>query len=199
VEGDHNTQLEKPNKVMIFAETKRGADQLTRELRQASFPALAIHGDKTQQERDWVLAEFRSGRAPVMVATDVAARGIDVKDVGCVINYDFPNNVEDYVHRIGRTGRAGAYGVAYSFFAEDKGRMARELVDIMRQAGQQVSPELQGMVRYNGGGWGGRKGGKGKWGRKGSGKGGFGGKGGGFGGSGKGGKGGFGTVDNWRA
>ena len=77
--------------------------------------AGVIHGDKEQRERDWILNQFRQGRTPVLVATDVAARGLDVKDCNLVINYDFPNQIEDYVHRIGRTGRAGKKGWAYSF------------------------------------------------------------------------------------
>ncbi|KAE8700688.1 hypothetical protein F3Y22_tig00110556pilonHSYRG00578 [Hibiscus syriacus] len=78
--------------------------------------SLSIHGDKSQAERDWVLPEFKAGKSPIMTATDVAARGLDVKDVRYVINYDFPGSLEDYVHCIGRTGRAGAKGTAYTFF-----------------------------------------------------------------------------------
>ena len=75
------------------------------------FAALCIHGDKKQEERDWVLAEFKAGKSPIMVATDVASRGLDVKDIRYVINYDMPNQIEDYIHRIGRTGRAGTHGM----------------------------------------------------------------------------------------
>ncbi|RCH80632.1 ATP-dependent RNA helicase dbp2, partial [Rhizopus stolonifer] len=91
---------ENERKTIIFTSTKRTADDITRFLRQDGFPALAIHGDKQQNERDWVLNQFRSGGHPIMVATDVASRGIDVKDVKYVINYDFPTNIEDYVHRV---------------------------------------------------------------------------------------------------
>lgn len=77
------------------------------------WPALSIHGDKKQDERTWVLNEFKSGKHPIMIATDVASRGLDVKDVRFVINYDFPNQIEDYVHRIGRTGRAGTKGTYF--------------------------------------------------------------------------------------
>ncbi|KAK9730663.1 ATP-dependent RNA helicase dbp2, partial [Basidiobolus ranarum] len=112
------------NKTLIFTATKRTADDITRFLRQDGWPALAIHGDKAQAERDWVLNEFRTGKSPVMVATDVASRGIDVKDVKFVINYDFPNNVEDYVHRIGRTGRGGATGASITFFTLENARQA---------------------------------------------------------------------------
>mmetsp|Transcript_43579 Transcript_43579/g.113498 ORF Transcript_43579/g.113498 Transcript_43579/m.113498 type:complete len:83 (+) Transcript_43579:2-250(+) len=77
------------------------------ESRADGWPTLAIHGEKSQRERDWVLREFKDGRTPVMIATDVAARGLDVKEVRAVINYDFPSCIENYIHRIGRTGRAG--------------------------------------------------------------------------------------------
>ncbi|KAG2103190.1 P-loop containing nucleoside triphosphate hydrolase protein [Suillus cothurnatus] len=107
----HLDQISSENaKVLIFVGTKRVADDITKYLRQDGWPALAIHGDKEQRERDWVLGEFKAGRSPILIATDVASRGLDVKDVGYVINYDFPNNCEDYIHRIGRTGRAGMKG-----------------------------------------------------------------------------------------
>ncbi|CAH2033493.1 unnamed protein product [Thlaspi arvense] len=93
------------SRILVFLDTKKGCDQITRQLRMDGWPALSIHGDKSQAERDWVLSEFRSGKSPIMTATDVAARGLDVKDVKYVINYDFPGSLEDYVHRIGRTGR----------------------------------------------------------------------------------------------
>ena len=101
------------SKILIFSETKRNADDITRQLRMQGFPALAIHGDKSQQERDWVLNEFRTGKALLMVATDVAARGLDIDGIMYVVNYDMPNGIEDYVHRIGRTGRAGKKGTSY--------------------------------------------------------------------------------------
>lgn len=89
-------------KTLIFCDTKRGADDITRLLRRDGWPALSIHGDKKQSERDWVLNQFKTGRSAIMIATDVASRGLDVKDVKYVINYDFPGTIEDYVHRIGR-------------------------------------------------------------------------------------------------
>ncbi|KAK0527249.1 ATP-dependent RNA helicase dbp2 [Tilletia horrida] len=143
-------------KVLIFTNTKRIADELTKYLRQDGWPALAIHGDKQQQERDWVLAEFKSGRSPIMVATAVASRGLDVKDIKYVINYDFPTNTEDYVHQIGRTGRAGTYGTAYTYFTTDNGKQARELIAILREAKQEIPPQLNEMSMYGGGGGGGR-------------------------------------------
>jgi ATP-dependent RNA helicase DDX5/DBP2 len=160
-------------KKLIFTQTKKGADQLCRELRRCNHQCQSIHGDKAQNERDWALHEFKSGNVPILIATDVAARGIDVKDIICVINFDFPTNIEDYVHRIGRTGRGGADGMAYSFFttqgSEDKTKMARDLIKILQEAGQYVPEELWQFQNSNSKG--GKKGGFGK----GKGKGGFGG------------------------
>ncbi|EFN58247.1 hypothetical protein CHLNCDRAFT_30080, partial [Chlorella variabilis] len=138
-------------RILIFLETKKGCDAVTRQLRMDGWPALSIHGDKSQHERDWVLAEFKAGKHPIMIATDVAARGLDVKDIKMVINYDMPSCAEDYVHRIGRTGRAGASGAAYSFFTAANGRMARQLVQILEEASQAVPPELRQFAMTSGG------------------------------------------------
>merc|ERR1712185_205517 len=116
-------------------------DQLGMQLR-GMIGSGVIHGDKDQREREMVLSDFKSGKRPVMIATDVAARGIDVKDVKAVINYDFPGNVEDYIHRIGRTGRAGQKGSAYTFFGQQDARKnADPLIKILEEAGQQVPDE----------------------------------------------------------
>ncbi|CAA0820933.1 DEAD-box ATP-dependent RNA helicase 30 [Striga hermonthica] len=144
------TDMMNGSKILIFVETKKGCDQVTRQLRMDGWPALAIHGDKSQDERDWVLAEFKNGRSPIMIATDVAARGLDVKDIKCVVNYDFPSSLEDYVHRIGRTGRAGAVGTAFTFFTHANVKYARELVKILQQAGQVVPPQLAALSRSSG-------------------------------------------------
>ncbi|EYU21378.1 hypothetical protein MIMGU_mgv1a004869mg [Erythranthe guttata] len=135
------------SRILIFMDTKKGCDQITRQLRMDGWPALSIHGDKSQAERDWVLSEFRAGKSPIMTATDVAARGLDVKDVKYVINYDFPGSLEDYVHRIGRTGRAGAKGTAYTYFTVANARFAKDLINILEEAGQKVSSELVAMGR----------------------------------------------------
>ncbi|CAH8385711.1 unnamed protein product [Eruca vesicaria subsp. sativa] len=139
------------SKVIIFCSTKRMCDQLTRSLTR-QFGAAAIHGDKSQPERDNVLNQFRSGRTPVLVATDVAARGLDVKDIRAVINYDFPNGVEDYVHRIGRTGRAGATGQAFTFFGDQDSKHASDLIKILEGADQRVPPQIREMAARGGGG-----------------------------------------------
>ncbi|KAH8178678.1 DEAD/DEAH box helicase domain-containing protein [Sarocladium implicatum] len=152
---------DKENKILIFVGTKRVADEITRFLRQDGWPALSIHGDKQQNERDWVLDQFKTGKSPIMVATDVASRGIDVRNITHVLNYDYPNNSEDYIHRIGRTGRAGANGTAITFFTTDNSKQARDLVNVLQEAKQQIDPRLAEMVRYGGGGgrgWGGYRG-----------------------------------------
>lgn len=171
---------DRSNKCIIFTGTKRVADEITRFLRQDGWPALSIHGDKQQNERDWVLNEFKQGKSPIMVATDVASRGIDVRDITHVLNYDYPNNSEDYVHRIGRTARAGAKGTAITFFTTDNSKQARDLITILTEAKQQIDPRLAEMVRYGGGGGGGRWGGRGRGGGRGGWGGGRGGGGGGF-------------------
>jgi ATP-dependent RNA helicase DDX5/DBP2 len=94
------------DRTLVFVETKKGCDMLTRSLRADGFHARAMHGDKTQNERDWVLKEFKELKSSLLVATDVAARGLDVDDIRLVVNFDFPKEMESYVHRIGRTGRA---------------------------------------------------------------------------------------------
>merc|ERR1719291_401044 len=145
------------SKILIFCATKRDGDNLTREMRLDGWPALCIHGDKKQEERDWVLKEFKEGKNPILVATDVASRGLDVKDIKYVINYDFPTQIEDYVHRVGRTGRAGATGSAYTFFTAEKSRHAAELVNVLREAKQPVPEELEKLAGGSGGGDRGRR------------------------------------------
>jgi len=146
---------EKENKTIIFFETKRKTDDITRKLRKDGWPAMCIHGDKSQPEREWVLKEFRSGKAPILLATDVASRGLDIPDISFVVNYDYPNSGEDYIHRIGRTARAERTGTAYTFFTHGDGKNAAELVQVMEEAGQTVPPKLLSMAGSSG--QGGRK------------------------------------------
>ncbi|XP_067128367.1 probable ATP-dependent RNA helicase DDX5 isoform X2 [Centruroides vittatus] len=133
---------EKENKTIIFAETKRRVDDLTRRMRRDGWPAMCIHGDKSQPERDWVLNEFRTGRSPILVATDVAARGLDVDDIKFVINFDYPACSEDYVHRIGRTARSNKSGTAYTFFTQGNMKQANDLISVLKEANQVVNPKL---------------------------------------------------------
>ncbi|CAL8302559.1 unnamed protein product [Merluccius merluccius] len=142
---------EKENKTIIFVETKRRCDEITRRMRRDGWPAMGIHGDKSQQERDWVLNEFKFGKAPILIATDVASRGLDVEDVKFVINYDYPNNSEDYIHRIGRTARSQKTGTAYTFFTPNNMRQASDLVSVLREANQAINPKLLQMAEDRGG------------------------------------------------
>ncbi|XP_054288199.1 probable ATP-dependent RNA helicase DDX5 [Macrosteles quadrilineatus] len=137
---------EKENKTIIFVETKRKVDDITRCIRRDGWSALSIHGDKNQTERDHVLQEFRSGRASILVATDVAARGLDVEDVKFVINFDYPQSSEDYIHRIGRTGRSHQTGTAYAFFTPSNARHAGDLVSVLTEANQTINPKLAEMA-----------------------------------------------------
>jgi len=170
---------ERENKSIIFVETKRKVDEITKKMRRDGWPAMCIHGDKEQRERDWVLQEFRSGKAPILVATDVAARGLDVDDVKFVINYDYPHCSEDYVHRIGRTGRSNRTGTAYTFFTPQNMKQAKDLIGVLTEANQVINPKLVELANdsksFDGGRFG--KGGGKRWGG-----GGYGGGGGGYGG-----------------
>ena len=141
---------EPQNKILIFVETKRKADDLTRLMRRDGYPAMCIHGDKQQKERDWVLGEFRRGSTSILVATDVAARGLDVDDVKFVINYDYPNNSEDYIHRIGRTGRKNNTGTAYTLFTSANSAKAKDLCNVLSEAKQVVNPKLQELAQCSG-------------------------------------------------
>ncbi len=117
---------------IVFSRTKHGANKLAKSLCASGFPADAIHGNKSQAQREKALDRFKKGLTPVLVATDVAARGVDVKDVGLVVNFDLPNEPEAYVHRIGRTARAGAEGRAVSFCSEEELEFLREIEKIIR-------------------------------------------------------------------
>ncbi|KAJ1531994.1 hypothetical protein ONE63_000629 [Megalurothrips usitatus] len=163
---------EKENKSIVFIETKRRVDEITRKMKRDGWPASCIHGDKTQQERDWVLQDFRSGKSPILVATDVAARGLDVEDVKFVINFDYPSSSEDYVHRIGRTGRSQRTGTAYTFFTIQNAKQAADLVSVLKEANQVINPKLMEMAEMSRG-FGGRS--RNRW-RGGRGRGGGGGR-----------------------
>ncbi|KAH1232958.1 hypothetical protein AAZX31_09G098400 [Glycine max] len=123
---------------LVFVETKKGADALEHCLCVNGFPAASIHGDRTQQERELALRSFKTGNTPILVATDVAARGLDIPRVAHVVNFDLPNDIDDYVHRIGRTGRAGKMGLATAFFNEGNLNLAKSLADLMQEANQEV-------------------------------------------------------------
>jgi ATP-dependent RNA helicase RhlE len=128
-------------RTLVFVRTKRGADRLVKKLAASSVQAVAMHGDKSQAQRERALSRFESGQVDTLVATDVAARGIDVAGITHVINYDMPATQEDYVHRVGRTARAGASGTGVTFVAEDQ---AHELVSMVRDLGLHRALELGG-------------------------------------------------------
>ncbi|REK10293.1 MAG: ATP-dependent helicase [Planctomycetota bacterium] len=120
-------------RTLVFMRTKHGADRLAKHLSKAGIRAEAIHGNKTQNARQRALKNFKSDRPPVLVATDVAARGLDIDEVSHVVNYELPNVPETYVHRIGRTGRAGASGIAVSFCDHDERQHLREIEKLLRK------------------------------------------------------------------
>ncbi|MGH6768484.1 MAG: DEAD/DEAH box helicase [Xanthobacteraceae bacterium] len=122
------------DRALIFTRTKHGADKVVRQLAKASLNAEAIHGNKSQNQRERVLAAFRAGKVRTLVATDIAARGIDVEGISHVVNYDLPNIPESYVHRIGRTARAGADGVAISFCDAEERAFLRDIEKLIRMA-----------------------------------------------------------------
>merc|ERR1712048_429421 len=130
-------------KTIVFTETKKNCDFLAQELGKRGWPVAPIHGDKDQRQRDSVLRDFRAGRIPILIATDVAARGIDITDIEYVINYDFPQTIEDYVHRIGRTARGERSGTAYSLLTKEHSRCVRQLIEVMERSDQEVPHEVR--------------------------------------------------------
>jgi len=145
---------------LVFTETKRNADALEHFLANQGIHATSIHGDRTQQEREDALRSFKSGRTPVLVATDVAARGLDINNVAHVIQYDLPNCIDDYVHRIGRTGRAGNTGMATAFLNDKNRALVTELMELLRENNQEVPEWMPSLAQQGGGGFSGRTGGQ---------------------------------------
>lgn len=181
-------ELAKSNKqIIVFANTKRECDQLSDELRRRRIPSAPIHGDKSQAERQTTLTDFKNNRFTTLVATGVAARGLDVKGVSFVVNMDLPKQMEEYVHRIGRTGRAGATGEAYTFIhpSISNANSISTLIKILQENKQEIPQELYQMSGSRGGGGRGGYGGGGRSGYGGGGRGGYGGGRGGYGGGGR--------------
>jgi ATP-dependent RNA helicase RhlE len=149
---------EATDRVLVFTRTKHGADKVVRGLQKAGFTAEAIHGNKSQNQRERVLAAFRDGSLRTLIATDIAARGIDVDGVSHVFNYDLPNVPESYVHRIGRTARAGAEGIAISFCDHEERGYLRDIERLIRMSipatdrrtGKPVAQEPAGHHHANG-------------------------------------------------
>ncbi|RUL72883.1 DEAD/DEAH box helicase [Dyella choica] len=129
----HVLSQDSRRQTLVFSRTKHGADKLVRYLEQSGLRAAAIHGNKSQNARTRALADFKSGRITVLVATDIAARGIDIDQLPIVINFDLPMVAEDYVHRIGRTGRAGASGIALSLVCHEESGLLRDIRKLLKQ------------------------------------------------------------------
>jgi len=152
---------EEPSLTLVFVETKKGADSLDDYLYREGFPVTSIHGDRTQKEREEALRRFKCGKSPILVATAVAARGLDIPNVKHVINFDLPSDVEEYVHRIGRTGRMGNLGLATSFFNDKNRNLVKELVELIIESNQELPSWLEALAmesRSYGPGSGGRRG-----------------------------------------
>jgi len=130
------------NKILIFILYKKEATTVQRMLEQRGFNVGSIHGDKAQHERTASLEDFKTGKVPLLLATDVAARGLDIPQVEYVINYSFPLTVEDYVHRIGRTGRGGRTGTSHTFFTDNDKTLAGQLVGVLQKANQEVPQDI---------------------------------------------------------
>jgi ATP-dependent RNA helicase RhlE len=129
--------------LIVFVNTKLGASRLALQLGRDGVSATAIHGDRSQAERLKALEDFKAGQIKALVATDVAARGLDIADMPCVVNYDVPNNAEDYVHRIGRTGRAGASGIAITLMAPDEERALADIEKLIKRSLARVPFRVQ--------------------------------------------------------
>lgn len=139
----YHSESKKNEKVLIFALYKKEAARVERNLKYNGYSVAAIHGDLSQQQRTQALDDFKSNRSNLLLATDVAARGLDIPNVKTVINLTFPLTVEDYVHRIGRTGRAGATGIAHTLFTDQEKHLAGALINVLNGANQPVPDELK--------------------------------------------------------
>jgi len=141
---------------IVFVETKRKADMLEDFLVREGFPATSIHGDRVQQDRTAALRTFSSGQTPYLIATNVAARGLDIENIAHVINYDMPTDIDDYVHRIGRTGRAGKAGMSTGFISSENINIVPKLLELLIESAQDVPTWLEAMkggsARYGSGG-----------------------------------------------
>ncbi|CAI9181260.1 unnamed protein product [Rangifer tarandus platyrhynchus] len=138
--------LSPKDKVIVFVSRKLVADDLSSDLSIQGIPVQSLHGDREQCDRDQALEDFRSGRVKILIATDLASRGLDVSDVTHVFNYNFPRNIEEYVQRVGRTGRAGKTGESITLVTQDDWKIADKLIKILQRANQTVPPKLRSMA-----------------------------------------------------
>ncbi|KAI9197175.1 uncharacterized protein BJ171DRAFT_229118 [Polychytrium aggregatum] len=155
-------------KVLIFVDRQEAADNLLRDLFRRGYPCQSLHGGKDQADRDSTIVDFKTGDTNVLIATSVAARGLDVKQLKVVVNYDCPNHMEDYVHRVGRTGRAGNKGTSYTFITREQDRYAVDIVKALKMSNAPVPDDVQtlanefmekvksGNAKYTGSGFGGK-------------------------------------------
>uniref|UniRef100_A0A1A9WCD5 RNA helicase n=1 Tax=Glossina brevipalpis TaxID=37001 RepID=A0A1A9WCD5_9MUSC len=134
------------DKIIIFCGKKIRADDLSSDLSLAGYLCQAIHGSRDQADREQAIADITSGIVRILIATDVASRGLDIDDITHVINYDFPRTIEEYVHRIGRTGRAGRTGTSISYMTRSDWALAAELIKIMEEAEQNIPDQLRDMA-----------------------------------------------------
>jgi ATP-dependent RNA helicase DDX43 len=142
-------KMEPEDKLIVFVSRKSTADTLSCDLILKNISCQSIHGDREQCDREQALEDFKESYVKILIATDVASRGIDMKDITCVFNYDFPHNMEEYVHRVGRTGRAGRTGKSITLMTRQDWKNAKELIEILQEGGQEVLPELIDMAeRY---------------------------------------------------
>lgn len=134
------------DRTLIFVDRQEAADSLLRDLMRKGYPCMSIHGGKDQIDRDSTIADFKAGVVPILIATSVAARGLDVKQLKLVVNFDSPNHLEDYVHRAGRTGRAGNKGTAVTFITPDQDRYSVDIAKALKQSGQSIPEDVQKLV-----------------------------------------------------
>ena len=142
----YSEEKNEDDRALIFVDRQESADGLLKDLMRKGYPCMSIHGGKDQIDRDSTIDDFKAGVIPILIATSVAARGLDVKQLKLVVNYDAPNHLEDYVHRAGRTGRAGNTGTAVTFITPDQERYSLDIAKALRQSGQEVPEELQKLV-----------------------------------------------------
>lgn len=133
-------------RTLVFVNRQETADNILRDLMRRGYPCMSIHGGKDQNDRDSTIADFKAGVVPVLIATSVAARGLDVKQLKLVVNYDCPNHMEDYVHRVGRTGRAGNTGTAVTFITEEQERYSLDIAKALKYSRQPVPEPVQKLV-----------------------------------------------------
>ena len=134
------------SRTLIFVDRQEAADNLLNELIRKGYMCLSLHGGKDQVDRDQTIADFKAGVVPILTATSVAARGLDVKQLKLVVNYDAPNHMEDYVHRAGRTGRAGNKGICVTFITPEQERYSVDIYRALKASGAPVPPELNDLA-----------------------------------------------------